>query len=473
MITYIKINGFKSFHDFEMEFTPLTVIAGVNASGKSNLFDALQLLASLAETDLKTAFGEQRGNPSELFTQYGEDWYASEMEFLIEMLVNRKVKDNWSSEAELKYTRLRYKLKIKRFTNERGFEDLVVVDENLTNLKHNEDQWVKNYISKEYLEHWRPKVKLGKRGIPYILTKEDNCILTIEVPQDGTAGNRKTFSAQNASQTVLSTFKTVEFKHILAAKEEMKSWKFLRLNPDDLREPTSQDIGMRDTVTPSGKNLAAALFRIQQDDPYNLKEISRKLNNLLPNLTEVNVYNDKANKQFIIKIKGEDGREFSSRVLSEGTLRLLTLCILQYDDQHTGLLCFEEPENGIHPFRIKTMTQLLKDLSVDFKDTDMPLRQVVVNTHSPVLVNQMIQWEDDKNVSIWLSQLNTLIADIEEKRIKLKITSMLPVIKENKEQLTLPISEEEKKLTLIGLKDYLETADTENTIKTITSMINQ
>ena len=242
MITYIKINGFKSFHDFEMEFTPLTVIAGVNASGKSNLFDALQLLASLAETDLKTAFGEQRGNPSELFTQYGEDWYASEMEFLIEMLVNRKVKDNWSSEAELKYTRLRYKLKIKRFTNERGFEDLVVVDENLTNLKHNEDQWVKNYISKEYLEHWRPKVKLGKRGIPYILTKEDNGILTIEVPKDGTAGNRKTFSAQNASQTVLSTFKTVEFKHILAAKEEMKSWKFLRLNPDDLREPTSQDI---------------------------------------------------------------------------------------------------------------------------------------------------------------------------------------------------------------------------------------
>jgi hypothetical protein len=50
---------------------------------------------------------------------------------------------------------------------------------------------------------------------------------------------------------------------------------------------------------------------------------------------------------------------------------------------------------------------------------------------------------------------------------------MLPVIKENEEQLTLPISEEEKKLTLIGLKDYLETADTENTIKTITSMINQ
>ena len=101
MITYIKINGFKSFHDFEMKFTPLTVIAGVNASGKSNLFDALSLLSRLAETDLKTAFSEQRGESSELFTSYGKGNYASEMEFIVGILVNRKVKDSWGQEAEL------------------------------------------------------------------------------------------------------------------------------------------------------------------------------------------------------------------------------------------------------------------------------------------------------------------------------------------------------------------------------------
>ena len=48
MITHIKINGFKSFHNFEMMFTPFTVIAGINASGKSNLFDALELLSAIA-----------------------------------------------------------------------------------------------------------------------------------------------------------------------------------------------------------------------------------------------------------------------------------------------------------------------------------------------------------------------------------------------------------------------------------------
>jgi len=436
MITYIKIHGFKSFHNFEMVFTPLTVVAGVNASGKSNLFDALQLLARLAEVDLKTAFSEQRGHPSELFTQYDEDDYATEMEFIVEMLVNRKVKDNWGGEVDLKYTRLRYQLKIKRESNISGFENLYIVDERLENLKHQEDNWVKDYIPKTVLETWRPKVVTGRRTFPYIQTEDINGITTIVVHQDGQQGNKKVFPAKNASQTVLSSINTIDFKHILAAKQEMLSWKFMQLNPEDLREPTRQDMGIRDTITASGKNLAAALFRIKQDDEYTLTAISRDLNNLLPNLTEVNVYDDKANRQFIIKVKGDDGREFSSRVLSEGTLRLLTLCVLQYDRQHTGLLCFEEPENGIHPFRIEAMAKLLKELTVDFKDTDMPLRQVIVNTHSPVLVSQLINWQDDKNVSIWLSQLTTLISTIEGKRIKMKSSNFHPVIKENKKQLT-------------------------------------
>ena len=356
MITYIKIHGFKSFHNFEMEFT-------------------------------------------------------------VEMLVNRKVKDNWGGEVDVKYTRLRYQLRIKREFNTIGFESLSIVKEYLENFKHNEDDWIKNYIPKPVLESWRPKVVTGRRGIPYIFTEDRDGIATIVVPQDGTQGNKKNFPAKNASQTVLSSINTIEFKHILAAKEEMLSWKFMQLNPEDLRQPTRQDIGIRDTITASGKNLAAALFRIKQEDEYTLTEISRTLNNLLPNLIEVNVYNDKANQQYIIKVKGEDGREFSSRVLSEGTLRLLALCVLEYDPQHTGLLCFEEPENGIHPFRIEAMARLLKDLSVDFEETEMPLRQVIVNTHSPVLVSQLIDWKDDKNVSIWFSRLNTLTTTIDTRRM--------------------------------------------------------
>jgi len=457
MITYIKINGFKSFHNFEMEFRPFTVIAGVNASGKSNLFDALKLLSRLAETDnLKKAFKEQRGEFIELFTQYGENEYATEMEFCMEMLVNKKVKDDWNRTANLKYTRLRYELKIKRFTNALGIEDLAVIYEHLENLKHQKDEWIK-LIPKNSREYWRPKVAIGRRTTPYIKTDIENNIPTVLVPQDGVqGGNKRRFPLNNASRSVLSSFENIDFPHVLAAREEMRSWKFLQLNPADLRQPTSKDTG-ESVLTQSGKNLAGVLYRIKQEDEYTLKEITREFQTFLPNFIDVNVIDDTESKQYLIKLKDKDRKEYTSRILSEGTLRILALCILEYDSEHTGLLCFEEPENGIHPFRIETMAKLLKDLSVDFIKTDMPLRQVIVNTHSPVLVGHINRWEKDSNVSIWYAEMKDRITDVQNKRIKLMITSILPIVKEENIQLKLSFSEQEKKLTLSKVKSYLET----------------
>lgn len=464
MITYIKINGFKSFHNFEMEFTPFTVIAGANASGKSNLFDALTLLSRLAESDnLKRAFNEQRGEFIELFTQYGDDKFASEMEFVVEMLVNKSIKDAWGNEGKLKYTRLRYELSIKRITNSSGIEDLLVSKENLIKLNHQEDKWI-NLISKKTLEYWRPKVITGKRGIPYIQTEIENGLPTILVSQDGTTGNKRRFPLSNATRTVLSSFDTVDFPHVLAAKEEMKSWKFLQLNPEDLRQATSKNNG-EDTISTSGRNLAAALYRIKQEDNYALKEISRKLNKFLPNFIEVDVIDDKENKQYLIKLKDVEKKEFSSRVLSEGTLRILALCILEFDEKHTGLLCFEEPENGVHPFRIKAMTELLKDLSVDFNEKEIPLRQVIVNTHSPVLVGNLMKWQNDTNVSIWYAQMRNSITEINGTRLKISITKISKVIKDDAlQQLNLVFSEQDRKLTLSIVNDYLQTAEFEDNI---------
>jgi predicted ATPase len=383
------------------------------------------------------------------------------MQFVIEMLVNKNVKDAWGNEATLKYTRLRYELSIKRITNQSGIQDLAVSKENLFKLNHQEDKWVTTILPKKSLEFWRPKVGTGKRGIPYIESVNESGLDIIQVPQDGTTGNKRRFPLSNATRTVLSSFDTVDFPHVLAAKEEMKSWKFLQLNPEDLRQATSKNNG-EDTISVSGKNLAAALFRIKQTDKYSLKEISRKLNSFLPNFVDVDVIDDNENKQYLIKLKDVDKKEFSSRVLSEGTLRVLALCILEYDEKHTGLLCFEEPENGIHPFRIKAMAELLKDLTVDFNEIDIPLRQVIVNTHSPVLVGNMDTWKNDTNVSIWYAQMRNSIIDLHSNRIKLNSTKISPVIKDNSiQQLSLIFSEQDRKLTLSLVNDYLKTAQFE------------
>lgn len=460
MITYIKIDGFKSFHDFEMTFTPLTVIAGSNAAGKSNLFDALKLLASLADADkIQKSFREQRGDLLELFTQYEDHTIADRMSFVVEMMVNPIVDDTWGGKEYLKYTRLRYELILKRVENNIGLQDIEVEYERLDTIKHEKDRWVK-ILPTATADVWRPKVKTGKRQTPYMYTEEYNGVMTVIVPQDGSQGKKRYYPLRNATKTVLSSFDSVDFKHILAAKEEMKSWRFLQLNPDDLRMPTSKTTG-EDVVSATGQNLAAALFRIKQRDNYNLKIISRKLQSFIPNFVSVDVIDDIENKQYIIVLKDRNGKEYTSRVLSEGTMRVLTLCILLQDEKHNGLLCFEEPENGIHPFRIKAMTTLLKDLSTDFMDTDRPLRQVIINTHSTIFVKEMNKWLESPWLTIAFAQMVNSSLTLEGRKKRLLSSKIVPVPKNNVWQTSIPFSEQEKKMTTQMILEYLREGDNE------------
>jgi predicted ATPase len=460
MITQIEIDGFKTFSKFKMEFAPLTIIAGANASGKSNLFDAMQLLSRIVDTDLKTAFSEQRGDASELFTRYDNGANADEMSFSAELLLDKFIKDKFGGETQLKYTRLRYEIKIKQIINERGMHDLIIVSETLNPLRHDEDKWITVYINKKVLENWRPKVITGKRGVAYIDTENDR----VNLRQDGKGGIKKEFSLNNINQAIISVVNSIDFPHALAAKEEIKTWRFLQLNPEDLRQPSSYLA--KDNITHTGQNLAAAVHRIANEDVSLLKQITRRLNSLLPGITNVNVIDDKVGKQFVVQIQTQDGREFTSRVLSEGTLRLLTLCVFLYDPSHKGLLCFEEPENGVHPARMKLTAELLMDLVSHFDDYDQGLRQVIVNTHSPVLVGDAFQLGYQNICRIWLSQLVTQTLNIEGRKQKIQITKMLPVVKGNT-QLAIVFTENERKLTLANVVSYLQSADFEQEIITI------
>lgn len=454
MITYIKIDGFKSFHNFEMDFTPLTVIAGSNAAGKSNIFDALKLLSSLADSDkIQKSFREQRGGVQELFTMYDDHTFADRMSFVVEMLVNPYVSDTWGGREQLKYTRLRYELVLRRFTNSIGMEDIEVEKERLETIKHDTDRWIK-ILPQNMADIWRPKVVSGKRQIPYMYTDEYNGIMSVIVPQDGSQGKKRVYPLKNATKTVLSSFDSVDFKHILAVREEFRSWKFLQLNPEDLRMPTSKTLG-EDVITYTGKNLAAALFRIKQEDTYNLKEISRKLNEFIPDFVAVDVLDDKENKQYIIMLTDRTGKTYSSRVLSEGTMRILTLCVILMDSKHNGLLCFEEPENGIHPFRMKAMAKLLKDLSTDFMIPDMPLRQVIINTHSTIFIEQMNDWLYDPYLTIAFAQSRSNVIEINGSKGILQFTKVTPVKKEEMLQTHIPFSDQEMRLSLQLIKDYL------------------
>lgn len=456
MITKIEINGFKSFLNFEMEFSPLTVIAGTNASGKSNLFDALHLLSNLSKMDLRSAFSNKqlRGEVSELFTKYTDEYSAPEMRFAVEMLVPRTIKDNWGGIAEVKTPRLRYELVISKFYNKQGYEDLTVKFEKLSRIRTDDDKWAKKYIKKR-TDIWRSS-KSGGSGEAYIYTKEEKGHLTITIRQDGGHGRGRSVRADAVNQTVLGSINSVDFPHIFAAQQEISSWNFMQLNPELLREPTRYDVNYTgDTIGHSGENLSAALYRLYNQDTFIMERIVMKLSSFLNGYTKLDVKDDKANKQFVFNLQNSEGKVFSSRVLSEGTLRILVLCVLLYDDNFQGLLCFEEPENGIHPYRLKAMSELLRLLSTNFDEEDDLLRQVIVNTHSPVLLKCLKeQYNDsDNGVSIWFSKLISYPIDIKNARRSIRISRITPLTT----SFQLSFTDAENKMTLADAILYLNT----------------
>jgi predicted ATP-dependent endonuclease of OLD family len=66
------------------------------------------------------------------------------------------------------------------------------------------------------------------------------------------------------------------------------------------------------------------------------------------------------------------------------------LAIIEEDSSGSRLICLEEPENGINPKKIYEMVELLEGMATDTEiavDEDNPLRQVIINTHSPIVVS--------------------------------------------------------------------------------------
>ena len=53
------------------------------------------------------------------------------------------------------------------------------------------------------------------------------------------------------------------------------------------------------------------------------------------------------------------------------------------------MICVEEPENGIHPARLKTVIHRLRQLVADPQQTEAagPLSQLILSSHSPVILS--------------------------------------------------------------------------------------
>jgi predicted ATPase len=404
MLIRLRVKGFKNLVNVDVWFGPFTCIAGANGVGKSNLFDAITFLSALADRPLMDAAlsvrdeGGRTGDIRSLFNHVGDE-FAPEMSFEVDMIIPPTGLDDLGQEAKASSTFVSYAISL-RYREEDGTHSLGTLELTREELSYIKRGDISKHLKFDHSSPWKKSAILGRRWTPnYISTDQSRGV--IKVHQDGgSSGKAQSLLAANLPRTALSAASAAESPTATLARREMQSWRLLQLEPSALREPDRFTAPAK--LSSDGAHLPATLYHLAKsgngtaqssdrgDRVYS--RVATALSQLIDDVRSVKVDRDERRELLTLYVTGRDGTSHAARALSDGTLRFLALAVLALDPQTQGTICLEEPENGIHPIRIPSMINLLEDLATDVEapvGPDNPLRQVIINTHSPAVVMQV------------------------------------------------------------------------------------
>lgn len=358
MIRRIDIKGFKSLREVvDLNLPQMAVFFGPNTAGKSNLIDALQALSRLATCrTLSDALQEPiRGYPAETFSfpSDGLKGLLSQPEAFFEFGATVQVGKGKEKEQ------YKYGLRVRILP---ATGALSVTDEYLAALT-TQGAIKGNPLIERVQENGKEELRIRRRGKP-------------AHPRTEPVG---------LNHTMVSDLRLgdSEYSGIEKCRNEFAGWRAYYLDPRiAMRRPVPpaevQDIGA------FGENIAPFLYRLQQTSGRHFEAVKRLLRTLVPSVENVTVDLDRQRGTLDVIVR-QDGVDFSSRILSEGTLRIMALCAITVNPWATPVMAFEEPENGVQPRRIELITNLLCSIALEYK------RQLIVTTHSPLFVASVIK----------------------------------------------------------------------------------
>ena len=414
MLTRLKINGFKNLVDIDLRFGPFTCIAGGNGVGKSNIFDAIQFLSLLADKPFSDAASlvrakndssnEKRSFIESIFHRVGNEYLKHEnrMEIEVEMIIPTNGKDELGQPAKATCNLLKYSLELGLTIW--GIPDsngpIKIYKEELISISKDKSN---EHLLFDHQSTWRDSVIRGDKEVAFISTSGDKDEILIHLHEEGGNHNSKpkSFTAKDLPRTVLSTANyAAETPTLLLTRREMQSWRLLQLEPSSLRNHDElSKYPLNSKLGSDGSHLPSVIYKLANYDfnkTHNPNDIYVKLANrlseLIPDIQSVTIDKDEKRQLLTLNVIGRDGTILPARSLSDGTLRFLALAVLDLDFTETGLICLEEPENGIYPDRIPAIIELLKSIPVDpFEENnrDNPIRQIIINTHSPKVVYEI------------------------------------------------------------------------------------
>ena len=331
MITRVEISGFKTFTDFAVDLAPLSVIAGANASGKSNFLDALQIIKGLATGKTLEEANGRRGSAAALFTNYGLNQQADKMSFAVELLLPLK-KGDGNNKPRADANRLRYELEISNDKHDQQY--FLITEERLSAISSQTDTWVAEYFARTVRDQFvsQPLYPGGN-----IMARSFN------LEQELIPANHVSSHDQRNDLTWLSGQVNGKYPQASAVKHYFENQHFIDLN-------AFENFSNFDAPAKNGSLILRELQQMARYRPEDVSLLSSRVSSIAKEIRKIEVEVDSFNRVSVVGIN-QDGAKFISSNLSEGTLRTIALSTLLYSTAPQRTILLEEPENGRRPAR--------------------------------------------------------------------------------------------------------------------------
>ena len=343
----LKVSGLLSFgpQGIDLPMEPLNVLIGPNGAGKSNL---LEVLALLRAAPRELARPIKRGGGIWEWLWKGDE---SPHKATIEATVDAPKKDS----------PLRHVLE---FTDHGGHFE--VTDERIECAETKFSYRL--YHGHHKFDSQTEPLRRRRRGSP-IFTLGGELLGLTTYPE-----------REKPEESVLSQVRDAQTYPTLHCLQEQyerirlyRNWSFgpaAELRRDQSTHDRS------DFLNEGGENLALVLSHFRGEHK---RKLVAALQELFDGIVDVNCPVTGGTVSLFLEERG--GREIPASRLSDGTLRYLCLLAVLLHPEPPSLVAIEEPELGLHPDLLPTLSDLLVQAS--------ERSQLIVTTHSDVLVDAL------------------------------------------------------------------------------------
>lgn len=375
MFSRIQALRFRCLHDVDQRLDRFAALVGPNASGKTTFLDVIALLGDLMRNNGKV--GETMLARSSDFRQLLWLGGGTSFQLAVEAPLPKAISEAMAPEYQ-DYRLARYEVEIA-----------LDPESNRIGLDH-EVLWLleSSEVNAREMPQLFPQLRPARQ---HIFLGPGRSPRRKKIVSNTPGGNAN--YVPDGRKTYNPSFRigreTAALGNIPADRDSFQAAPWFRdlladgiqtltLNSQKIRMPSPPGLGRR--FQPDGSNLPWVISALQAGNPARFNRWIEHVQTALPDIRAITTVERPEDRHRYLVVQYDNGASVPSWLVSDGTLRLLSLTIPAYLEELGGVILVEEPENGIHPRAIETV---LESLSSIYNG------QVLLATHSPVALNMV------------------------------------------------------------------------------------